>query len=248
MDRERDMPESFGIRGFISTSFLDWPGKVCAVIFLSGCNFRCHVCHNHKLVVDPNANAEIPLRDILDELKAKRDWIDGVTVTGGEPTIRKNLPDLLTLLKEHGLKIKLDTNGSNPSMLRELIGRNFLDAVSMDVKAPLTDEEYSLVAGVPVDVRVIKRSIDILKSSDLEVAFRTTAIPGLVEENELERIVGALGNVTRFTVQGFRPLETLDPEFGLREEFGLERLEEMRSRFEIPSVESRVPRRYAYAG
>lgn len=248
MDREHGTTRGFGIRGFISTSFLDWPGKVSAVIFLSGCGFRCPVCHNHKLVTVPDSIAVIPLEDVLRELKAKKSWLDGVTVSGGEPTIRRNLPELLALLRAEGLKIKLDTNGSNPSMLRELIGRNLLDAVSMDVKAPLTDKEYSRVAGVPVDVRVIRRSIELLKTSGLEVAFRTTAIPGLVEEDDLERIVAALGKVKRFTVQGFRPVETLDPEFGRREALGLARLEEMRGRFEIPSASSRRPRRFARAG
>lgn len=248
MDKGHSAGEGFGIRGFISTSFLDWPGKVCAVIFLSGCGFRCPACHNHKLVLNPGSIAEIPPDEILGRLKEKTNWIDGITVSGGEPTIRRNLPDLLALLKAEGLKIKLDTNGSNPSMLRELIGRNLLDAVSMDVKAPLNRDEYSRVAGVPVDVRVMRRSIDLLKASGLEVAFRTTVIPGLVEENELKKIVDALGTVKRFSVQGFRSLETLDPNFTRLAEFNLERLERMRDRFEIPSADSRLSRRFARAG
>ncbi|MGB6065304.1 MAG: anaerobic ribonucleoside-triphosphate reductase activating protein [Desulfomonilaceae bacterium] len=229
------MNDTFHIKGFIPTSFLDWPGTLCSVIFLGGCGFRCPACHNHKLVLEPRSFPDFPLGEILRSLDARGNWIDGITVTGGEPTIHQTLPDLLRIFRNRKLKIKLDTNGSNPKMLEALINLGLIDAVSMDIKAPLTSEEYSRAAGVPIDLDLITRSIDILRCSDLQVTFRTTAIPGLVEEPQLERITRALGNVKRYIVQAFRNIDTLNHDFGRVEEFGQGRIERMRELFEIPS-------------
>ncbi len=229
------MNNAFGIKGFIPTSLLDWPSKICSVIFLAGCGFRCPACHNSSLVLNPSSVPDYPLDRILLSISNRSKWIDGVTVTGGEPTTRRDLPELLRLLKACEVKVKLDTNGSNPGMLTELIHSRLLDAVSMDVKAPLITQGYSRVAGVPVDVRIIRRSIKILKSSGLEIIFRTTAIPGIVEEPELQAIREALGDVPRFMVQSFRSTDTLEPAFASITEFSRLRFENMRARFEIPS-------------
>jgi pyruvate formate lyase activating enzyme len=185
-------------------------------------------------VLDYESLPDYPLDEILGYVRHRRGWIDGITVTGGEPTFRNNLADALAVFKSSGLAVKLDTNGSRPDVLEKLIQARLVDAISMDVKAPLTPEEYSRVAGVRVDLRQVKRSIEILKRSDLEVTFRTTVIPGLVQEPQLAAIRKALGDVTRYIVQQFRNTETLDPEFSDLKEFGLERFEEMRSRFEVP--------------
>ncbi len=241
------MDDTFRIKGFIPTSFLDWPGKLCSVIFLGGCGFRCPACHNPKLVLKPHSVPDYPLQEILRNLDARGKWIDGITVTGGEPTIHKSLPNLLKIFRQRELKIKLDTNGSNPGMLEALISRGLIDAVSMDIKAPLTSEEYSRAAGVPVDLSAIERSVDVLRHSSLEVTFRTTAIPGLVEEPQLERIGRALGNVKRYIVQAFRNVDTLRPDFAGLQEFSQERVDRMRECFEIPSLMP-LTARYASAG
>jgi pyruvate formate lyase activating enzyme len=230
------MSETFRIKGFIPTSFLDWPGKLCSVVFLGGCGFRCPACHNPKLVLEPRSVPDFPLAEILRNLDARGNWIDGITITGGEPTIHDNLPNLLKIFRHRELKIKLDTNGSNPSMLEALINLGLIDAVSMDIKAPLTTEEYSRAAGVTVDLALIKRSLDILRHSKLEVIFRTTAIPGLVEEPQLECISRALGNVKRYIVQAFRNVDTLRADFAGMEEFSQDRVDRMRESFEIPSL------------
>lgn len=229
------MNNAFGIKGFISTSLLDWPGKICSVVFLAGCGFRCPACHNSSLVLDPASVPDYPIERVLQSLSNRSKWIDGVTVTGGEPTIRRDLPDLIRALRACGVKIKLDTNGSNPEMLEQLICSHLIDAVSMDVKAPLVQQSYSRVAGVPVDVRIVRRSISILKRSDLEVIFRTTAIPGIVEEPELEAISEALGDIPRFIVQSFRSTDTLEPSFARIPEFSRLRFEDMKARFETHS-------------
>jgi pyruvate formate lyase activating enzyme len=241
------MGHTFRIKGFIPTSFLDWPGKLCSVVFLGGCGFRCPACHNRKLVLEPGSVPEYPLQEILRYLDARGKWIDGVTVTGGEPTVHETLPNLLRIFRRREIKIKLDTNGSNPRMLDSLISWGLVDAVSMDIKAPLASDEYSRVAGVPIDLTLIRRSLDILKHSGLEVIFRTTAIPGLVEEPQLERIRHVLGHVKRYIVQAFRNVDTLSADFTGLEEFSQERIERMRECFELPSP---VPlsHRYASAG
>lgn len=242
------MAHNFGIKGFIPISMLDWPGKISSVMFLGGCCFRCPACHNHKLVLEPDSLPDLSVDEILSHLHTRNTWIDGVTVTGGEPTIRENLPDLLRLFKESCVKIKLDTNGSNPAMLEALIADRLIDGVSMDVKAPLTEAEYSRAAGVRVDVDAISRSIEILKNSDLEVAFRTTAIPGLVEEPEIVEIRNFLGDVPTYQVQSFRNVDTLDPELAAVEPFSPRRMEEIRMRFEIPSPIVEPPRLQAWGG
>ncbi|MGO9569044.1 MAG: anaerobic ribonucleoside-triphosphate reductase activating protein [Desulfomonilaceae bacterium] len=241
------MKETWGIKGFIHTSFIDWPGKVCSVIFLQGCGFRCPTCHNESLVKKSGSMPDYPLDSILSFLDSRRKWIDGITVTGGEPTFRPTLPDLLTCFRQRSVKIKLDTNGSNPRMLESLIDSGLVDAVYMDVKAPLSSAKYSVVTGVQIDVDLIKRSIAILKCSGLEVAFRTTVIPSLVEEAELAEIRHSLGDVQRYLVQAFRNVDTLRADFAGREEFGQERIDRMRECFELPSA---VPltARYATAG
>jgi len=237
-----------GIKGFIQTSFLDWPGQVCSVVFLGGCGFRCLACHNPQLVLKPGSIPDFPLAEILRYLDQRKGWIDGVTVTGGEPTSDPRLPDLLKVFRSRRLKIKLDTNGSRPDVVEKLLEKDLVDAVFMDVKAPLTSQEYARVCGVPVDVSVIGRSIAILKGSSVEVRFRTTVIPGLVEEAELARIAEALGDVEHFAIQAFRNVETLDHSFGGLEEFNPSRVDDMRRQFEIPSpAMKRVPQ-YSFSG
>jgi pyruvate formate lyase activating enzyme len=158
------------------------------------------------------------------------------------------LPELLTIIKQNGFQVKLDTNGSNPHVVSRLIEDRLVDAVSMDVKAPLTTEEYSRVAGVAVNIERIQESIRLLKSSGLEVTFRTTVIPGLVEEPQLKRIREALGEVQKYTIQGFRNQDTLEPTFAEISEFSAERLDTMRQIFEVPAPYIERNRRFAAAG
>jgi pyruvate formate lyase activating enzyme len=242
------MDKNFGIKGFISTSLVDWPGKICSILFLAGCGFRCPACHNPALVLNPGSLPDYPLEEICRSLSNRSKWIDGVTVTGGEPTTRTNLSHLLGILREYGVKIKLDTNGSNPQMLEDLTRSHLIDAVSMDVKAPLDSAKYSTVAGVPVDIEAIKRSVALLLRSPIEVTFRTTAIPGLVEEPELAKIKEDLLDAPRFIIQSFRSAETLDPSFMQIREFDRLRVDNMRERFEVPAPDEMVVRKQACGG
>ncbi len=223
----------FGIKGYTATSFVDWPDKICSVVFFGGCTFRCPYCHNSSLVLYPDTLEDLSLEAILSSIESRRGWIDGVTVTGGEPTARRALPDFLSLLRQRNIHVKLDTNGSNPSLLERLIENDLVAAVFMDVKAPLDRRRYSLVAGTPVNPETVQRSIDILKRSSIEVVFRTTVVPGLVAERELHEIRRSLGDVDAFLVQRFRNGTTLDPLLSGLPEFPEERFLRIRACYEV---------------
>lgn len=198
------------IKGFLEVSFLDWPGKLCSVVFLPHCNFRCPYCHNHALVLHPDRHGSIDLGDILRRLRSFRGWIDGVCITGGEPTLHPALPELARRIKRQGFLVKLDTNGTNPEMLDRLIKENLVDAVSMDVKAPLDGFHYRRVAGVRVDLDQILRSIEILKRGDVEYQFRVTVVPGYHGEEEIRAIGRVLKAGPHVVLQNFNPENPMD--------------------------------------
>jgi len=199
------------IKGFLETSFSDWRGKICSVIFLPSCNFRCPYCHNHSLVVHPEQYATIPLEDVLVRLQPLRHWIDGVCVTGGEPTLHTDLPLLVREIKRRGFLVKLDTNGSAPSMLEWLVERREIDFVSMDVKAPLRPFSYSRSAGLALNLGPILESIEILKRGKVEYEFRMTVVPGLHTEEDIRTLGNHLMAGQRFILQNFNPENPLDP-------------------------------------
>jgi len=199
------------IKGFLETSFLDWPGKLCSVIFLPHCNFRCPYCHNHPLVSHPERYPSIPFEDILDRLRSFRDWIDGVCITGGEPTLHVDLPLLIREIKRNGFLVKLDTNGSNPQVLETLIKAEEIDFVSMDVKAPLDPFSYRRSIGLSIDLDLILRSIEILKKGKVEYQFRMTVVPGLHREEDIKTLGDQLRVGQKFVLQNFNPENPLDP-------------------------------------
>ncbi len=202
------------IIGFIRTSLLDWDGHVVAVIYLPGCNFRCPFCHNHEVVLSPGSFEEVPLGEIEAYVRENAEFLDGVVVTGGEPTIHPDLPKLLSRLKALGTKVKLDTNGTNPEMLEDVLEAGLVDYVAMDIKAPL-DEKYDDLAGVPVPLDKVKRSIEIIRSSGVDHEFRTTVVPILLASGDVERIAAYIGGAKKYAIQQFRPGSTLDPNLGV---------------------------------
>ena len=199
------------IKGFLETSLLDWPGKLCSVFFLPCCNFRCPYCHNHPLVFHPERYSTIPLEDIFDRLHSLRNWIDGVCLTGGEPTLHAELPSLIREIKRHGFLVKLDTNGSNPQALKNLTEAGEIDFVSMDVKAPLDPFRYSRSTGLPTNLKPILESIEILKGGKVEYEFRMTVVPGLHREEDIQALGDQLRVGRRFILQNFNSDNPLDP-------------------------------------
>ena len=206
----RAMRGNVPIKGFIESSFVDWPGKVAAVLFLPGCNLRCPFCHNRDLVLNPQIFEDYPLETVISGLQEYEGWLDGVVITGGEPTLHPGLPSLLEALRETGLPLRLDTNGTRPDVLNSLIAQGLIDAAAMDVKAPLDPARYKLAAGTPVDVELVRESITLLAGSGLDVAFRTTVVPGMHDEEAVRAIVKELCG-RPLTLQNFRPAETLAP-------------------------------------
>lgn len=198
------------IIGFIETSLLDWDGHIVASIYLPGCNFRCPYCHNKNAVLNPNSFDEIPIDYIESYISENKDFLDGIVVSGGEPTIHDDLQDLLRKIKGLGLKVKLDTNGTNPNMLEYLISENLIDYIAMDIKAPL-NTKYSDAAGVEVNLEDIKRSIDLIESSGIDYEFRTTIVPIFLSKDDVYSIISELSGSKKYALQQFRPDYTLDP-------------------------------------
>ena len=198
------------IIGFIETSLLDWDGHIVASIYLPGCNFRCPYCHNKNAVLNPDSFDEVPMEYIESYVSENKDFLDGIVVSGGEPTTHSDLVDLLRKIKEFSLKVKLDTNGTNPDVLEHLISENLIDYIAMDVKAPL-NKKYSDTAGVNVNLDNIKRSIDIIQSSGIDYEFRTTVVPIFLSEDDVHSIISELSGSKKYALQQFRPDYTLDP-------------------------------------
>jgi len=199
------------IKGFLETSFLDWPGKICSVLFLPGCNFRCPYCHNHPLVFHPGQFASISLKEILQRLHSFKGWVDGVCLTGGEPTLHADLPLLIREIKEMELPVKLDTNGSNPEMLEKLTDQREVDFIAMDVKAPLDPFSYRRSTGLSIDLALVSKSIEILKRGKVEYQFRMTVVPQLHSEEEIQALGQQLRAGRRMILQNFNPENPLDP-------------------------------------
>jgi len=213
------------IRGLISNSLIEWEGRISSAIFLAGCNFRCPFCHSPDLVVGSHLEV-IPFSSLADTVKRSQGWIDGVVVSGGEPTTYSDLESLILRIRALEVGVKLDTNGSNPERLSELIDAGLIQSVSMDVKAPLEPEKYAAATGVQADVGAIRESILTLIRSDIEYEFRTTFCPELHSRDDILKIAEELRGAKKYVLQVFRPTRCLDPAFEqlpspLREELAL---------------------------
>ena len=201
------------IKGFIETSFLDWPGKVASVIFLAGCNFRCPYCHNYGLVLNPEVYPTLEWEPIKKRLSKFLGWVDGVVVTGGEPTLSNGLAGLLRDIKDTGFKVKLDTNGSRPAVLKALFDEDLVDHVAMDVKSPLDDFSYARASGRHGFLSSVLKSLDILEKSGKPYTLRTTVVPGLHTEEDIFRLAGQIREAPEWRLQNFKPDDAMDSSF-----------------------------------
>lgn len=199
------------IGGFQKSSLIDYPGKISAIIFTQGCNFRCPYCHNPELGVNFRGKATSTFYQsdsVLQFLKTRKGKLDGVVITGGEPTLHKGLPEFITEIKTIGFDVKLDTNGTNPQMLQYLISKNLVDYVAMDIKAPL--EKYQEIVCCNVDVENIKKSIEILKTSGIDYEFRTTVVKAQLTLEDFKEIGELINDCSKYYLQRFLPTKTLD--------------------------------------
>ncbi len=204
------MASAFPIGGVEWTTLIDYPGKVATTLFTVGCNFRCPSCHNPELV-DPDRFAPVLSEsEILDRLRERVRFIDGVAISGGEPTIQPALRSFVERLKDLGLLVKLDTNGSRPEVLRALFEAQRVDFVAMDVKAPL--DAYDRLTGIASDVGAIDESIRLILDRAPDYEFRTTVAP-TVSREDVFRIAERIAGAKRYVLQAFRVPETglVDP-------------------------------------
>lgn len=194
------------VRGFEPVSLCDWPGHVCAVVFLGGCNLLCPTCHNHQLAWTPNVVPPVPRSGILGYLREKAGWLDGVTVSGGEPSIAPGLGSLLLDLRGSGLPVKMDTNGMRPGVVRELLEQDLVQVFAVDVKGPW--DRYSALTGGAADGDRAKSRLQSIFTLAGEYPdrfyFRCTRVPGL-SEADLETVRGQLPAGFSLRVQKFIP-------------------------------------------
>lgn len=191
------------IHGFTKTTLLDYPGLVAATVFTGGCNFRCPFCHNADLVLNPDKFPREDDDEILDFLKKRHGILEGVCVTGGEPTLQPDLVAFIEKLKDMNYKVKLDTNGFNPVGLETLIDGGLLDYVAMDIKAGRTG--YGHVIGIPgFNIDNICRSVDILSKNKIPYEFRTTAVKGLHDEEDFVDISDWLPSDCNYFIQSYK--------------------------------------------
>lgn len=190
------------ICGLNKTTLLDYPGRVAATIFLGGCNFRCPFCHNASLVMEPDSQPQLSLEEVLSFLKKRAGLLDGVCVTGGEPTLAPDLPDFLRKVKELGLLVKLDTNGYRPDVTKALINEGLVDHIAMDIKSSLSG--YPLAAGRPdLPGEPVMESISLLMAGTIEYEFRTTVVGGLHTEKDFREIGQLLKGCRAYFLQPF---------------------------------------------
>ena len=202
-------------KGLLPLSLIEYPGKTVAVAHTGGCDFRCHFCYNRDLVLNPGALPSISEQEVLDLLARRKKWLDGLAITGGEPTMHTDLPKFIERVKALGSLVLLETNGSNPGMLEDLINRKLVDYVALDVKAPLEWERYREVAGIKdrAIFEKVLRSIELLKRGEVDYEFRTTFVPELLSSDDIVAIAEQLEGAKRYALQQFVPRSTVDEKF-----------------------------------
>jgi len=205
------------IGGFQKNSLIDYPGLISSVIFTSGCNLSCPFCHNSSLVNQKNLT-ELKESEILSFLQKRKGKLDAVTISGGEPTLQENLQEFIQNIKSMGYKVKLDTNGTNPKLLKALINENLIDYIAMDIKSTLDYSKYNFICGSTLNKKTfnnILKSIKIIINSKVNHEFRTTAIRGIHHSYDINTILNQIEGADKYVIQNFNPKTTLDPQWNL---------------------------------
>lgn len=236
------------IGGWEKISMIDFPGSIATVIFTKACNFRCHFCYNPMLVL---ANGEgeseyeenhplISEDDFFLFLENRKGKIDGVVISGGEPTLQPDLKEFITKVKSLGFKVKLDTNGTNPKIVKDLVGNKLLDYIAMDVKGPLN--KYEKIIGIKTDIKKIKESIDFLLEDRVDYEFRTTLVPGLHEINDIFIMTEELIGAKKWFLQKFKSnTDLVNNDFKNQDSFSSSEIEKivMEAKKKIPGCDLR---------
>ncbi|MCX8016157.1 MAG: anaerobic ribonucleoside-triphosphate reductase activating protein [Patescibacteria group bacterium] len=202
------------IGGLQKTTLIDYPGKIAATVFLIGCNFRCPFCYSSELVLPEKIKQQprIKEEEFFSFLKEKRGYLDGVVICGGEPTIQPDLEQFLKKIKKMNFLIKIDTNGSQPEVLKKIIDKKLIDYIAMDIKAPLREEKYNLAAGCKVNLEAIRESINLIKASGIDYEFRTTIVPTIHTFDDIIEIAKNIAPAKRYYLQNFKAEKTINPQ------------------------------------
>lgn len=190
------------IHGLNKTTLLDFPGHLAATVFFGGCNFRCPFCHNASLVLNPKDQPVIPEEEFFSFLDKRKRILEGVCITGGEPTLNPDLEDFIRRIKSYGLKVKLDTNGYRPTVLKDLVSKGIIDYVAMDIKA--SPDKYDVACGALIDISLINESIEFLKEGHIPYEFRTTIVKELHDEEDISHIGKWLSGCNQYFLQSFK--------------------------------------------
>ena len=219
------------LKGWQKTSLIEYPGKISTVVFTGGCNFRCPFCYNSELVQRPHEIADLDPDIVLHYLKENAGLYQALVITGGEPTLDAGLPAFLSRVKALDLCTGVETNGSNPDMVAELLEHNLVDYIAMDVKAPLEWEAYARAAGLRQGdegvLENVKRTLEHLKSDPVELELRCTVVPGCHAPEDILRLAGQLRGYPSFILQQFSPQKTLDPLLQERKPYDAELLAQL---------------------
>jgi len=206
------------IGGLQKFSIIDYPGKIAAIIFTQGCNFRCRYCHNPSLVIPDQFQNTLSSTSILDFLSSRKGKLDAVTITGGEPTLQYNLVNFIEEIKKMNYLIKLDTNGTNFLMLKKIIENDLIDYVAIDIKAPLC--KYQKIIQTKTSIENIQQSINyLLKKSKIDYEFRTTIIKSFLSESDLTEIAKSITGAKKYYLQKFVSNKIIDNNCNSKEYF-----------------------------
>jgi pyruvate formate lyase activating enzyme len=218
------------IGGLQKVSLIDYPGLISAIIFLQGCNFKCSYCHNPELVDSKLFQPCIKEKEVLDFLNMRRGKLDAVVITGGEPTIHDGLALFIKQIKKMGFAVKLDTNGSQPRVIKNLLDEKLLDFIAMDIKAPL--EKYKDIVKTQVNPDSIKESIRLILKAKIPYEFRTTVVASQLEEKDILQIGKMIAGAKHYVLQKFVPVKVLDKKFLKEKSFSDEKLQKIKNHLE----------------
>jgi pyruvate formate lyase activating enzyme len=223
------------IGGLQKFTLIDYPGRIAAVVFTMGCNFRCSFCHNPE-IVDPKMidyESRIEEKEILKFLGSRKGNLEGVCITGGEPTLQLGLAEFIRRIKDIGFLVKLDTNASHPGVIESLINDDIVDYIAVDIKT--SPEKYSLLTRKENVVENVGKSINLIATSSVDLELRTTVVPGIVNLEDFDKIIEWVNEINpnifeglyRYSIQNFRPEKTLKPDFKRIKPYSNDELEKM---------------------
>jgi len=214
------------IRGIYKTSLINFPGKICTVLFTGNCNLRCRYCYNPELVANSNELEYYSADYILSFMEKRKKTVRAITLSGGEPTVDPDIESFTQKLKAAGLAVKLDTNALNPAIIERLASQKLIDYAAIDIKT--SPEKYNALTGAQVDFYLIKKTIELLAGFRINMEIRTTCVPGFAELDDFKQIGSALGHISAYYIQQFVPSDNLlDKKMSSLKPYPLSHLQEL---------------------